>query len=558
LRAESLHDGVVASVRPLLLIVSGVVGLVLLIACANVGTLLLLRAAGAERELGVRSALGASRPRLVRQMLTESLMLAALGGGAGLLLAEWGLVLLRAFEPGRLPRLAAVGMEPRVIGFTLVATMATGLLFGLVAAFSALRPNQAAALRDGVTVSPGRRVQGLRRGLVVGELALSLVLLTGAGLLARTFSNMTSVDLGFEPAESVTMRLSLPDVHYRYRDQGDKIAAFYARLDERVGALPGVEAVGAISNPPLSGFPSRPKPYAYDAPRGEVEWGSVAANYRTVTPGWFRAAGARLLSGRFLEERDARGRPNAVVVDAELARKAWPGQESLGRRIRVEVFRDGQFQPVWGEVVGIVDSICLDRIGPTQREQVFIAHAQSPQRTMNLTLRTSRDPAAIVTEIEAEAGSLEKDLPVFNVLPAQTHVSRAMAGTRFALWSMLVFAAMAALLAAAGVYAVMAYSVSQRQREIGIRVAIGATPRRILRLVVSQGLGLAGAGAAVGLAGAFLVTRLLSGLLFGVSAHDPATFAGTTFLLTGITLLACWIPARRAARVDPTRALKVE
>ncbi len=284
----------------------------------------------------------------------------------------------------------------------------------------------------------------------------------------------------------------------------------------------------------------------------------MAADYRTVTPGWFRAAGARLLSGRFLEERDARGKPNAAVVDTELARKAWPAQDPVGRRIRVEVFRDGQFQPVWAEVVGVVDSICLDRIGPTQREQVFIAHAQSPQRTMNLTLRTRRDPGAIAAEIETEAGNLEKDLPVFSVLPAEAHVSRAMAGTRFALLCMLLFGAMGAVLAAAGVYAVMAYSVSQRRREVGIRLALGASPGRIVRLVVGQGLGLAGAGAAAGLGGAFLLTRLLSGLLFGVTPRDPAAFAGTTVLLTGITLLACWIPARRAARVDPTRALKVE
>jgi putative ABC transport system permease protein len=393
---------------------------------------------------------------------------------------------------------------------------------------------------------------------VVSELALSLVLLAGAGLLVRSFARLQAVDPGFDPRGLLTARLSLPDVHYRYRDQGPKIAAFYGRLDERLRALPGVRAVGATTAPPLSGASLRSRPYAWRTAEGELEWGRAAADYSTVTPGWFEAAGVRLLAGRRLADEDDRGHPVAVVVDEALARRAWPGAaaRAVGQPIRVVIFRDGEFQPMWGEVVGVVGSLRLDRLELAGQEQVFLAHAQSPQRTMYPTLRVAGDPLALVPAIQREVAALEKDLPVFDVRLAVEHVAGATAVSRFGLFTLAVFAATALLLAAAGVYAVMTHSVARRRYEIGVRLALGASPRRILHLVVGQGMALAATGVAGGLLGAFLLTPALSSLLFGVTPHDPGTLASAAAMLVAVALVACWAPARRASRLQPTEALR--
>ena len=557
LRPEPLAAGVVAHVRPTLLILAGVVLLVLLVACANVANLSLARAADAERDLRMRAALGASRARLFRQMLSESLLLGALGAGVGLLFAGAGLRLLRAFEPGRLPRFHEVSLDLRVLAYAGAAALVASLLFGCVSALQALSAADAGSLHDATRANAPRPAR-LRRALVVSELALSLVVLAGAGLLVRSFARLQAVDPGFDPRGLLTARLSLPDVHYRYRDQGPKIVAFYSRLDERLRALPGVRAVGATTAPPLSGASLKSQPYAWRTAQGELEWGRAAADYSTVTPGWFEAAGVRLLAGRRLTEQDDREHPVAVVVDDALARRAWPGAAAaaVGQPIRVVVFRDGEFRPVWGEVVGVIGSLRLDRLELGGKEQVYLAHAQSPQRTMYPTLQVAGDPLSLVPAIQREVAAIEKDIPVFDVRLAAEHVARATAVSRFGLFTLAAFAAVAVLLAAAGVYAVMSHSVARRRYEIGVRLALGASPRRILRLVVGQGMVLAATGVVGGLAGALVLTPALSGLLFGVTPHDPGTLASAAAMLVVVALVACWAPARRASQLQPTEALR--
>lgn len=554
LRPESLAAGVVAPVRPTLLILLGVVALVLLVACANVANLTLARVADAQRDLRVRVALGATRGRLLRQMLTESVLLGGLGGAVGLVFAVLCLRLVRLLEPGRLPRIEEAALDAPAVAFAAGAAFVAALLFGSLAALQALRAADAAPLDDGARGSAAgpARVQRL---LVVSELALSFMLLAGAGLLVRSFARLQAVDPGFDPRGVLTARISLPDVHYRYRDQGPKIAAFYRSLDERLRSVPGVHAVGATAGPPLSGTPLRTRPYAWRSADGEQEWGSAAAAYRTVTPGWFRAAGVRLLAGRWLEETDDRERPVAVVVDAALARKAWPGKSGVGQPIKVEIFREGSFEPVWGEVVGVIEPVHLERLEAVEREQVYLAHAQSPQRTMYPTLRATGDPLALVPSIQAEVEALEPDLPVFDVRLAMEHLAEATAVSRFALFTLVAFAGVAALLAACGVYAVTAFVVVRRRPEIGIRVALGATPARVLREIVGQSMGWSAAGVATGLVGAFALTRLLSGLLFGVAPHDPLTFGCVALLLALVALVACGVPAARAARIQPKEAI---
>jgi putative ABC transport system permease protein len=300
----------------------------------------------------------------------------------------------------------------------------------------------------------------------------------------------------------------------------------------------------------------RTRPYAWRGGEGETEWGSTAAHYLTVTPGWFPAVGARLLAGRWLDEHDDRDRPVAVVVDAALATRAWPGAGAVGQPIRVELFREGEFRPVWGEVVGVVETLRLDRLEFVGREQVYLAHAQSPQRTMHPAVRADGDPRALLPALRREVSALEPDLPVFDVRLAEEHVASATAVSRFALFTLLAFASVAVLLAAAGVYAVMSHHVAARRLEIGVRLALGASPGRILRLVVGRGMALAGGGVAAGLALAPALTRGLSSLLYGVAPHDVATLGACALLLAVVALLACWAPAREVSRLDATTVLR--
>ena len=557
LRATPLQGSLVASARPLLMVLGGVALFVLLVACANVANLSLARANDRQRELAVRSALGASRLRLARRSLVESCLMALLGGGLGVVFGAWVSELLLLLEPSLLPRADEIQVGGRVALFTLAASLVVGVGFGLASVVFA-GPPRVTALRGGARLSGTSAAARARGFLVASQMGLSLVLLVGAGLMIRTFVELSRVDPGFDPARVLTLRLSLPDVHYRYADQWEKIARFYARLEERVQALPGVEAAGATINSPLSGFSSRPRPYSFVGANGEVDWETLTADYRTVTPGWFRAVGARLRAGRFLSPSDPVEKPNVVVVDARMAEKTWPGADPIGQRLKVEVFIESQRQAVWANVVGVIDHIQNDRLGFEGREQVYLPHQQSPMRSMTITVRSGLPASALVPAVQGQVNDLEPDLPVFGVATAASHVSAAMGQARFALAGIGLFGGIALILAASGIYAVLAYWVSQRRREMGIRLALGAEPRKLLMMVTGQGLRMVAAGGAAGLLMSLLVSRVLGGLLYGVETNDPATLVVVTAGLCVTALLASWLPARRAASVDPAEVLAAD
>jgi putative ABC transport system permease protein len=553
---ELLHRDVVAPVRPSLLLLFGAAGFVLLIACANVANLFLVRATGAEGEMVVRAALGASRWRLLRQLVTESALVSFLGAGLGLLLAQWGIETLKLLQPGNLPRLDELTIDGRVLGFVVIATVLTAMVFGAVSSIHVFRKGgDTAALKVGARSLGDAGRQRVRRLLVVGELALSLMLLIGAGLLVRSFILLAGVDPGFNPSGVLTMKLSLVDSHYPYSGP-QKIAEFYRQLHSRVLDLPGVESVGATTELPLDGQSFRLAPYAYETPEGVLEWDRAAANYLTVTPGWFEAIGARLKAGRFFEWTDDLDHPNVVIVDDKLAKLVWPDRDPIGQRLQIEIFMNGR-RPVWAQVIGVVEHL---RHHPSQIgvEQVYVPHPQSPMRTMALAIRSEVDERTLAGAIRSEVRQLNADQPVHGVRPYAEYFGESMAATRFALSLLALFAVMALALASVGIYGVIAYGVSQRTREIGVRLAMGATPNRILQSILGQGAMLTAAGLGLGLLGAVGLSRFLASFLYGVTATDPMTFAGIPLLLAVVALAACYLPARRASKLEPTRALREE
>jgi putative ABC transport system permease protein len=555
LSAESLPRSLVAPVRPALLIVLGVVGLVLAIACANAATLLLIRSMQRAPEFAVRLALGAGPSGLWRQLLTEHALIGLVAGGSGLWLAEGGLAVLRYLDPSGIPRLREVGFDSPTILLTMVASVAGAMLIGTAASRYAVRSApRVHHLARGATA----RSRGALRLFVVTQFALAVVLLACAGLLVRTMVKLNAVELGFNPASVVSMRLSLPDVRYPYRTAGPDIAEFYRQLDERLLELSSVRAAGSTLSPPLAEHPMRPRVYSYRTRDGEMEWGAVAADCRTVTPGWFDAVGARLLAGRVFDSRDRLDRPLAVIVDTTLAARAWPGETALGKAIRVEVFRNATFAPMWGEVVGVISPVRQTSLVTAEREQVYLAHGQSPQRTMYPFIRTNGDPLAIVEQVKAIVEALEPGLPVFDVRLATGYVARATAVTRFAMTALGIFAAVAIVLAGAGVYAAMSASVTERRREIAVRLALGASSSRVFREVMRQGLGVALTGIGLGVLGAIALTRLISNLLFGVRPGDVPTVAAVAVLAGACAVIACWRPASRASAVEPWETLRAE
>jgi putative ABC transport system permease protein len=553
LTAAPLGEAVVARVRPTLLVVVGVVVLVFAIACANVANLLLSRAMERSPEFAVRLALGAGVARVWRQIMTESALLGCLGAALGVAFAAAGVAMLRQLDPAGIPRIQDAAIEPATLLAAAGAAIVAALFFGWVAGRQALN-----APRHLSTRGASQRTGIAHRLFVVTQLSLSVVLLCGAGLLVRSVVELNRLDLGFSPDRVLSLRLSLPDVRYSYTTAGENIGEFYRRLDERLAQLPGVRAAGSTISPPLSDLPVRPRPYAYRSNGSETEWGSLVANYRTVTPGWFDAIGARLLSGRFLDSRDRWDQPIAIVVDATLAAKAWPKHDAIGQALGIELFRNGAFERHWGTVVGVVAPIRLNSMVAAEREQIFIAHHQAPQRTMYPAIRADGDPLAVVSASRSVVRSLEADLPVFDVRLASDYVADATAQTRFAMLVLSLFATLAILLAAGGVFAAMAASVGRRRREIGVRLAVGASPASVFRWTMMQGLGWTMVGVAAGLIGAGALTRFLSTLLFGVDPIDPATMGGVSLLVSASATAACAVPAARAARVDPCVTLRAE
>jgi predicted permease len=547
---KPLHEELVGRAQTMLLVLLGAVFFVLLIACVNVANLLLARATVREREIAVRSAVGAGRWRIVRQLLTESLLLALLSSAVGILLAQWALAALSTLGPEQLPRLQSVSLDGRVLLFTLGLTLLTGVLFGLAPALQAGQVNLNELLKEGGRGGSGQRQRRLRDGLVVVEVALALVLLVGAGLLIRSFWKLQQADPGFIPEQVLTASLSLPGA--RYGDPA-RITAFQQQLLARVAALPGVQSAGLTSDLPWTG---------YDENAGFTIEGKTfppndgpGGRYHFVSPGYFATIGVPLLNGRFFNANDQLNSPNVVLINHALAELYWPGESAVGKRF---TFSSQPKEKDWFTIVGVVGDV-KDFPQAAAAEPAFYWNTlQQASRQVILAVRTSAAPLSLVDAVRYEVRALDQDLPLAEIKPLETVAATALASQRFTLWLVGFFAGTALLLAALGIYSVLSYLVAQRTSEIGVRLALGAQFGDVLTLVLRQGMTLVMLGVALGLAAAFALTRLMKGLLYEVSATDPLTFAALGLLLTLVALLACWIPARRATQVDPLVALRQE
>ena len=553
IRVVPLRFDVVKNVQPTLLTLLAAVGFVLLIACGNVANLLLARATRREREMAVRSALGASRSRLVRQIMIESVLLSILGGFAGLLVANWGLSALIALHPAGLPRLDDIRIDGAVLGFTLGACVLTAMLFGLIPAIQTVRLNLSDTLKDAARGSSDGRGQNARRLLVVSEFALSLVLLIGAGLLIRSFVALQRVQPGFNPQNVISFSITIPGNRY---PKNEDISRFAHDLELKMGAIPGVQSVGSIAQLPFTG--SGPQmPYAYNAETSQ-NWESLSADWRPITPGFLPAVGARLLEGRNFNDADDPNHPWVVIVDEMLAHRAWPGESAIGKKLEFESLTQKDNPRLFAIVVGVVAHLRIHDLTRNVREQIYVPQAQEPFGRIGVVVKTSGDLSGVMKQVEQQVRALDPGIAVRNLKPLENYVVDAQAPMRFNLILIAIFGAIALTLASVGLYSVMAYSVTQRAHELGIRIAVGASPRDILRLVLGHGVRLTLMGAALGLVVSFLVTRALASLLFGVSATDPLTFIAVPIVLALVAMLACYLPARRAMRVDPIIALRYE
>jgi putative ABC transport system permease protein len=552
-RLVTLPEDTVGRLRPMLLALFGAVVFVLLIACANVGNLLLARSSGRQREFAVRAALGAGRARIVRQLLTESVLLAFAGGTLGLLLALWGVGLVESLGSRVTPLLASVRIDYRVLGFTALISLLAGLAFGLAPALQVSAPDLNETLKaGGRSGGEGASAGRLRSTLIVTEVALALMLLAGAGLLIKSVVRLRAVDAGFNPERLLTMNLAVPST--RYRD-GAAQAAFFERLVQKLGELPGVDSAAATSVLPFSGnFDGRSLAVEDSpVPRGQ----EVSVDLYITTPGYLRAMQIPLLEGRALDERDAKESPPVALVSETMARKLWPGRSPLGRRVKFPGSEKNQ-QP-WRTVVGVVRDVKHYGLDREDLMQMYLPESQFPTNFMTLVVRASSgDPAALLGSVRREVAAADRELAVFGVATMEQLLADSVALRRFSMLLLGVFACVAVALAGVGIYGVISYSVTQRTREIGVRVALGARPRDVLRLVLGRGLGLVSAGIALGLAGGLAATRVIEGLLFGVGARDPLTFAAVAALLAAVALAACLTPARRATKVDPMVALRYE
>ncbi len=555
--AVPVTDLVLGHVRPILLLLLGAVGFILLIACANVANLLLARADGRQREIAIRTAMGASRRRVVTQLLVESVLLALAGGAGGLLLAALGLRGLLALSPGGVPRIAGVHLDGPVLGVTLLLALGTGVAFGLVPALHASRIDLVPALKEGARgTSLGVRRRRVGATLVVAQVALAVVLVVGAGLMVRSFGKLRDIDIGVRPDHVLTLRLSLPPADY----PGDTaVIAFYRTLLERVRALPGVRAAGAARILPLTEEMGDWSITIEGRPRQPDE--NPHADWQIVTPGYFQAAGMWLLRGRLLDENDRDGGPFVVVVNATMAARYWPGQDALGKR-----FHLGTSGKPWTTVVGIVGDVRQNAIVETPHAQMFHPIAQWPAasggsrvpRGLTLAVRAAGDPLALARSVAGIVHGLDPRLPVSNVQTMDEVVREAVAQPRFTTTLLVLFGLLALALAAVGIYGLVAYTVGRRSGEIAIRMALGARRGRVLAMILRQGLGLTAAGLAVGLLAAAALARLMGSLLYGVGALDPLTFTAVPVLLAGVAAAACLLPARRAAAVAPAAALRAE
>ena len=551
IEVEPLLDAIVGDLRGTLVLLLGAVTFVLLIACANVAHLLLARSADRQREVAVRAALGAGRWRLARQMLTESLLLALCGGGLGLLIGIWGTEALVAAVPPGTPRIQEVSLDASVLFFSLGVTLFTGLFFGTFPALQITRADLHETLKEGGRSgggSVGRR--RMRSALVVAEVAVSLVLLVGAGLMTKSLFRVLQADAGIDPTGVLAVNFTLPQAKY---GEPAPRRRFILEVVERIRVLPGVEYAG-FKNPIFGGWQTgfliegRPMPEPGHFPSTDIG---------RITPDSLRVMGIRLLKGRYFTEQDNEEAPRVCIIDETLARTHWPNQEPLGQRMALGGVQPGM-EPEWMTIVGVVRHVKHYGVDQPSRVETYVPVAQNPASGGWLVLRTSLDPSSLTSGVRAAVASVDRDVPIFGARPLIGIVEDSTAQRRLAVILMAAFAGLALLLAAVGLYGVISYSVAQRTHEIGIRMALGAHRRDILHLVLRNGLGLTVVGLGIGLGGAVYLVRFLETQLFEVQAHDLATFVSIPFLLALVALLASWIPARRATRVDPIVALRYE
>ena len=540
---------VVSEARPALLVFAGAVTFVLLIACANVASLLLVRNSARQKELAIRRAMGAAERRLLRQLLTESVILGLVGGALGLLLAYAAVHALVVIGPEALPRLDEIRVDGRALSFTLLISLSTGLLCGLIPALQ----SRGAAPYD-VLKSEGRSA-GSSRGrirahqtLVAAEIAMSMLLLAGAGLLLRSYLRLERVDPGFRPERVLNLQLTAPFVKYPKPEQ---IAAFFRRVTDRIAALPGVKSVGGISAPPLTAL-------AAAFPLAIEEKPETLANPRTtvglygVTPEYFSAMGIPLERGRFVSDSDTRGANMVAVISHSIAERFWPGQDPIGKRIKVE---SGVSNP-WMTIVGVAGDVRFKSLDSPPTLAIYHAHAQQTWRPMAFAVRTEGPPTTLIPAIRRELAAIDSEQPVYNMVPLETMLGDSIAKQRFHALLILCFAALALALAIVGAYGVMSYSVGQRTQEIGVRMALGASQANVLRMILRQGMVIALIGCAAGLAGAIACGRIIAGFLFQTAPADPVVLTGICVLLVAATMLASYLPARRATRIDPMAALR--
>ena len=547
-RLVSLHERVVGDSRQTMLLLFGAVGLVLLIASANVANLMIVRAAGRSQEIAIRLALGAGRWRIMRQLLTESILLACLGGACGWLLAIWGIDLLLALSPDGTPRLSEVRLDYQVFAFTLLLSVMTGVVFGLFPALAASKADLNQTLKEGgrsATAGSGRH--RLRSALVIAEVALALVVLIGAGLLIKSFARLQKVSPGFDPNGLTTMLIWLSDAKYL---EASRRVAFMQQLRTRLGVLPDVQSVAIANDLPIRGNDSSNFPIIEGHPT-PAPHERILTGVHVISPGYFRAMGIPLLKGRELTERDNQNAPPVMVINETAARRLWPGDDPIGKRLMF-----GSDNSPWIEVIGIVGDVKHDGLHEDAGPHVYGSHLQVPWPTLKVAVRSRLDPAMVATIVRRETQGIDPSQPVSDVKTMDEIMADSVAPRRFALTLFSLFAGVAMVLTVIGIYGVLAYIVTERTPELGIRMALGAQTHNVLRLVAGQGLKLALSGVGIGLLGALALTRLMKGLLFEVSATDPLTFALIALLLAGVALLACWIPARRAAKIDPIVALR--
>ncbi|HEV2915193.1 MAG TPA: ABC transporter permease [Pyrinomonadaceae bacterium] len=549
----SLHGQLVGKIRSALLVFLVAVGFVLLIACANVANLLLARAAARQREMAIRTALGAGRYRIVRQLLTESLLLSALGGLLGLLLALWATDYLVALGSDSIPRLGSIGLDLRVLSFTTALTFLTGIAFGLAPAISTSNPDLNETLKEGGRTSTGgagrQRVRSL---LVVSEIALSLLLLIGAGLLIKSFMRLQRVDPGFDPRNVLSMSIFLPGTKYPEESQH---VAFFDQLDERAASLPGVEAVGMVSNLPVSGnfdtvsfyIEGQPVPAPANVP--DVERYTINSDY-------FRAMGIPLLSGRPFGAQDRADAPAVAIIADTAARRFWPNESPIGKRIKLGSL-DNPERP-WISIVGVVGDVRHYGLDIAPEPQLYLPHRQNPTQFMTLVVRSTGNPEGQIAAVREQVWAIDRDQPVFNIKPMESFVAESIAPRRFTMLLLGLFATVALVLAIIGLYGVMSYAVTQRTHEIGVRMALGAQGSDVLKMIVGHAMTLVMIGVVTGLVAAFALTRVISSFLYGVSATDAWTFVAVPLLLCAVAAAASYLPARRATKVDPMVALRYE